>query len=207
VQLADRARWLRRECIPRLDAELQTDFPLVVIHPTAWVMTTDDGRHGITYAYMGPFAIEPALAVFAIHLSGAAAIAMGETLIEGLLIHEWLHYVWSSLRGLEGEAKPGAVQEPVDLTAEGLFTTAASYEAVDRTIGVAVELWLTNRLQNLLRRADDNQDAGIVDGQRHIVAAWMQLGLPVEDAPRTFDLLDVMIDRSLVEQRQHREGK
>ena len=136
VRVADQARWLRREKIPALDAEIGHLFPLVVIHPSCWTRLSADGTPGIlSHARVGPFETS-AGTVFAVHVAAASLLAFERELFDGVLAHEFPHYVWFSLRVIDA-ARAG--METVDLNVRGYsesITNVQKYRRLDKQLAV-----------------------------------------------------------------------
>jgi hypothetical protein len=165
-RIESRAKWLRRKCLPRLDDELGVSFPLVVVHPVLWRFSLQ-GAEGTAHGGVKPF-LTAAGNVIAVHLSAASLLAYPDRLVDGILAHEFLHYVW-----ITGQIASGQT----DLCADNYSGDFAQYVARDRLDAADPTEWLTERLKQATSTVEQGPDD---HAARWMVKHWAQAGAPVE---------------------------
>jgi hypothetical protein len=189
AQLLGRIEWLRRTVL-RLDTELGVTFPLIVVGTAFRQHSFPDGSTGIVHSAVGPFPSKWG-AVWSVWLNPASLIALEEEAIEGVLAHEFLHYVWESIRTSEGL---------MDSTTDALDRDYAYYKGRDQEAMVTESHWLTPRLWSLKARAEAI-DASLEGAQLRdwILNEWKPVGAAVELIdPRYKCAGKIMVDEDLV---------
>ena len=105
------------------------------------------------------------------------ALADNQDLLDGTLAHEFLHYVWSTLRIAQWRAL--GHPDVLDLSAPPNYEALdENYESLDHAAQVPVEGWLTPRLQCLMMRAEDETSDESRSVQQSIVDGWVLRDLP-----------------------------
>jgi len=134
--------------LQQLDAELGLAYPPVDVLQVFWRVP---GEARVVHArvILKSFAD---INWFRVEMLAPSLISLAdnEDLLDGILAHEFLHYVWLTLA-----AKQAALGH-LDVRAlkhDGNYPE--SYEALDHARQVPPEGWLTPRLQRLMMRAED----------------------------------------------------
>lgn len=164
-----RAAWLR-DLLPRLDDELGVAYPLVLVDPAVLRAKLDDGNTTTLHAAVGPFATSWGV-LWSVRLSAATLLGLSEELIEGLLGHEFKHYINSSL------------MHSGDFTIENYAENLEQYRRLDAQVAVP-NTWLSPRLASLTARIDDPNDPWSAEWQLWAIDHW----LPVGGLVRSIDL-------------------
>jgi hypothetical protein len=201
AQIAGRTRWLRHTCIPRFDAELHVTFPLVVIKPVCWFHELGDGSSGMVKGRVGPFQTVNG-AVWAVELSCVVMLEYSDAMIEGVLAHEFLHYVWLT-KEMAAQAENGA--NKIDLGSDAYVKDYTHYRRIDANRAVHADKWLTSRLLDLMTAIEASESSLIRTAHARIAKNWIEPRLvPVERLDPTFSydgtfVLDEELMRQAIE--------
>jgi hypothetical protein len=136
-RLAARAQWLRRELIPRLDAQLGATFPLVVIDPTCWVSELEDGTPRMPSGRVVPLPITGvtgADGVLMMEISAVVSLEYSDNFVEGVLVQGFLGYVAMTRQ------------------------MAAGHILRDKPRAANARAWLSDRQVALMARPEDPDD-------------------------------------------------
>lgn len=177
ARIAGEVQWLRRELIPRLDAELGVSFPPVIVFQECWRNEKEKGfGPGFALGRVAPFPFD-GCHWFTVQLPAASLLSFQRDLVEGVLAHEFLHYVWWSL-GVQRAHATGAVTLEQDIPGY-LDGSADDYQRLDRTQAVEASQWLSERLQVLVRRIENSDSREVMAGLQRIQTDWVNKDLPV----------------------------
>ena len=189
-----------QERLPLLDAELGLVYPPIDVLP---VLMETPGNVGAIHARMSlkSFAGITRIAV-EMFAPSLIALADNQDLLDGTLAHEFLHYVWSTLRIAQWRAL--GHPDVLDLSASPDYEALdENYKSLDHAAQVPVEGWLTPRLQCLMMRAEDETSDESRSLQESIVDGWVLRDLP----SRPLSLLQVQwTARDRCGHRQARSG-
>ncbi len=172
AHLLPRVRTLR-EIVPRLDRELGLSVPPIEVVPECWHQSPADGNTGFAHASVFP-SDRSAVRVFTVRMSGASLVAFDDDLIQGILAHEFLHYVWDTIKLA---SRISGASETVDLMDHEYDTSFDSSRERDVLLQVNPDEWLSPRLIQLCKRAEDSDDPA-VDKAMEALVRWYQEGLP-----------------------------
>ena len=164
-----------QERLPLLDAELGLVYPPIDVLP---VLMETPGNVGAIHARMSlkSFAGVTRIAV-EMFAPSLIALADNQDLLDGTLAHEFLHYVWSTLRIAQWRAL--GHPDVLDLSASPDYEALdENYKSLDHAAQVPVEGWLTPRLQCLMMRAEDETSDESRSLQESIVDGWVLRDLP-----------------------------
>jgi len=164
-----------QERLPQLDAELGLAYPPIDVLP---VLMETPGNVGAIHARMSlkSFAGITRIAV-EMFAPSLIALAANQDLLDGTLAHEFLHYVWSTLRIAQWRAL--GHPDVLDLSAPPNYEALdENYKSLDHAAQVPVEGWLTPRLQCLMMRAEDETSDESRSLQESIVDGWVLRDLP-----------------------------
>ncbi len=188
------------ERLPQLDAELGLAYPPIDVLS---VLMETPGNVGAIHARMSlkSFAGITRIGV-EMFAPSLIALAANQDLLDGTLAHEFLHYVWSTLRIAQWRAL--GHPDVLDLSAPPNYEALdENYESLDHAAQVPVEGWLTPRLQCLMMRAEDETSDESRSVQESIVDGWVLRDLPSRSLSLRFKFNGKLaIDASIVKRAQ-----
>lgn len=195
ASVAGRVRWLRNVLIPRLDDSFRVAFPFVVVKPQIWTyQLPGESVDGTWHAAPVPLPLADGN-IWGIEFSAATLLFFPDDLIEAILCHEFLHYVWYA-------EQMNAGQE--DFDTDALNKTYEHYSSRDARDMADGERWLTPRQRQLCEQFEDANDPTVTKACSAVRAKWEAEGLPIED--RTGLGIHVgglfLIDRAVVTSRR-----
>lgn len=173
VRMAAAAQTLRHTVLPRLDSELGVTFPLVSIAPVCWFHQMADGDGGLVSGRVGPLACGDRF-VFGVLVCATPLLEYPEPLIEGVLVHEFLHYVWWTRR-VEAAQRGG--EATIDLSNDGLYRDYAYYRQHDGDRAADPSTWLSARLRFLLGQVEDENSPELKAARERVAVKWVKPGL------------------------------
>jgi hypothetical protein len=193
--IAGRAAWLRRQ-LPTLDAELHLQYPPIEILPAAWYARTRDSSGLVP----GRITISARTGTdrFTVQLSAPALLEYGEDLVLGVLAHEFLHVVYETLTVWRHVQRFGKGTK-LDRTMPGYLDSWVRYRRIDRAVQANPDLWLSDRLRELMRHVEADFNPRIIAAIKAMKASWIDTGLPVAKGPRAYHSQGVEIDDAIVE--------
>ncbi len=161
--------------LPQLDAELGLAYPPIDVLP---VFMETPGNVGAIHACLS-FKSFAGITRVGVEMFAPSLIALADNqdLLDGTLVHEFLHYVWSTLMIAQWRAL--GHRDVLDLSAPPNYEALdENYESLDHAAQVPVEGWLTPRLQCLMMRAENvtSDESRLV--QESIVDGWVLRDLP-----------------------------
>jgi hypothetical protein len=167
---------LRREHIPVLDVELGVTYPLVRIVPACWWRELRDGSGGTPHARVAPIETDAGW-VYGVQVAAASLLEMSAAQREGLLAHEYQHYVWMTLQAHDAmRADAGSIGTDIP----GYDHSFEAYEAADKVVAVD-DTWLSPRLAELARAIESQaRTAAKTRLTSAILENWVQADLPIE---------------------------
>ncbi len=172
AHLLPRIRGLR-DIVSQLDHELGVSVPPIEVVPECWHQSLGDGSAGFAHASVFPVERD-SVRVFSVRMSGASLAAFDDDLIQGIIAHEFLHYVWDTITF---GSKVSEGSGTMDLMVHEYETTFDSRRERDVLLQVDPDEWLSPRLIRLCRRAEDSKDPA-VDTAMEALVRWYEDGLP-----------------------------
>jgi hypothetical protein len=164
--------------VPRFEEEIGLmrpglTFPMVVIQPTAWYHDLGPGGRGLAKACVKPYVLSDEGAVMAVHLSAVVALEFhDEWMIEGLLAHEFLHYVWTTV---EIHKRFGAGQTVIgDWYRDGYDNNWNDYKLGDKELQAPAESNLSKRLIELMTTFEDSTNRDVAAANQRIYDGWVK---------------------------------
>jgi hypothetical protein len=168
-------------------------FPLIIVEPRLYSRRLDGGQTATAHAAALPLTIGSDV-VFGVRLCAPSLLAHKSEVIEALLAHEFLHYVWMTVS-----------KTPNSLLDHYPGSDWATYEVEDARAAAAQERWLSPRLSaaasDLHRALDADWDVFSREWNRN----WASAGFATE----LIESLEVRARGNLVldeaVQRRHEE--
>src|SRR2546422_1464169 len=165
-----------QERLPLLDAELGLVYPPIDVLP---VLMETPGNVGAIHARMSlkSFAGVTRIAV-EMFAPSLIALADNQDLLDGTLAHEFLHYVWSTLRIAQWRAL--GHPDVLDLSAPPNYEALdENYKSLDHAAQVPVEGWLTptSPVSHDARRGRDQRRIPFFAG---VHRRWLDSARPAE---------------------------
>jgi hypothetical protein len=154
---------LRRVVVPRLDSELGISCPLITVDPYFWFRQMGDGSEGLSRAHVGPHQTGRWW-VYAIQLPASTLMLFEPVIIDGILAHEFVRYVWETMTLYQRSVVNGATD--VQSADPRFYSTPEEYEQLDRQRRAPPEAWLSPRLLKLLKRVENRNDPAMSKARR-----------------------------------------
>jgi hypothetical protein len=131
----------------------------------------------------------------AIHLSGAALVMLSDDLVDGTIAHEYLHYVWFSVRLMDAYRNGEAT---LHLGRHDYLDSFRRYKQIDALMAADPQEWLSVRLASLVKRVEDSFCPECWDSDARIIREWIGAGLPSCGPDLGFSVDDLWIDEDLL---------
>lgn len=174
-RLSDRARWLCRQ-LPTLDQELAVACPPIAIVPACWFTTI--GREHVLVAGRATVREVGRRPQLIVEITAPTLLEYDDDFVVGVIAHEFLHVVEETihrnradrLRDWFGMHLPRPVLS-------GYGASWECYRRLDRALQAPPDLWLSERLQRLQARVENEpQD----EAEGRVTQAWLGRALPVD---------------------------
>ncbi len=176
------------ERLPALDTEIGIYYPPIEVPSIAWTSYDAAGRlMSMPLARFLPLQFGKTYRL-AVEVSPAALLAFGGSqLLDGVLAHEFLHYIWTTIHYLKKGSGLIPADSPESLEAENV-ADYEDYKRKDKALQVSPEEWITERLADLVNRAEASEAAEMRFIQSSMVDTWVKKDLPVEPIDMRFSL-------------------
>jgi hypothetical protein len=172
--------------LQQLDAELGLAYPPVDVLPV-FLRVPGEARVVHARVILKSFAD---INRFRVEMLAPSLISLAdnEDLLDGILAHEFLHYVWLTVAAMQ------AALGPLDSRAlKHDDNYPENYEALDHARQVPPEGWLTPRLQRLMMRAEDETSDECHSLDQSIIDDWVLCDLPSSPLSPDFEFRDKLV--------------
>ncbi len=179
--------------LQQLDAELGLAYPPVDVLPVFWQVP---GEARVVHARVILKSFTD-INRFGVEILAPSLISLADNrdLLDGVLAHEFLHYVWLTIA-----AKQAALGHLDHHAPKHDDNYPENYEALDHARQVPPEGWLTPRLQRLMMRAEDETSDECRSLDRSIIDDWVLCDLPSSPLSLDFEFGGkLLVDESILE--------
>ena len=131
-----------------------------------------------------------------VEISGASIRVLSDELIQGVLAHEFLHYVHATL-SIHQSRHSGSVAIGPGV---GYLNNWSTHRRHDASTQVSPEEWLSKRLAGLAERIEDDSSIEITEALSWLWTGWVEADYPVERGVRQIDepQLTMVIDEDSI---------